>query len=81
VVVIAATGDRLFSLAYTRQVFARIDAPSKSLVVVDSEHHLLFVDDLDVAVPEVLRLLGALAPDRDDGRPLLSSAARATARR
>lgn len=79
VVVIAASGDPLFSLDYTRQVFARIHAPSTSLVVVDSEHHLLFVDDLDVAVPEVLRLLAGVALDRADDRPPLSSADRAAA--
>lgn len=62
VVVIAASGDPLFSLAYTRQVFARIDAPSKQLLVVDSDKHLLFTDALDVAVPAVLRLLGTLPP-------------------
>lgn len=62
VVVICATGDPLFSLAYTRQVFARLDAPSKELVVVDSDQHLLFVEALDVAVPAVLRLLSTLPP-------------------
>ena len=62
VVVIAASGDPLFSLAYTRQVFARIDAPSKQLLVVDSDQHLIFTDALDVAVPAVLRLLRTLPP-------------------
>jgi alpha-beta hydrolase superfamily lysophospholipase len=60
IVVIAATEDPLFSLAYTRQVFARIDAPSKELLVVHSDQHLLFTDALDVAVPAVLELLGSL---------------------
>lgn len=57
VVVIAATGDRLFSLAYTERVFARIEAPSKELLVLPTEHHLVFNEALDVSVPAVLGIL------------------------
>lgn len=60
VVVVAATGDRLFSLAYTEQVFARIQAPSKELLVLPTEHHLVFNEALDVSVPVVLRVLRGL---------------------
>jgi len=60
VVVIAGSADPLFSLAYTRQVFAHIDAPSKKLVVLESDQHLLFTDALDIAVPAVLGLLDTL---------------------
>jgi alpha-beta hydrolase superfamily lysophospholipase len=58
VVVLAASGDRLFSLDYTRQVFDRIDAPTKELVVIDADCHLLFNEALDevlsVLVPRLL---------------------------
>jgi alpha-beta hydrolase superfamily lysophospholipase len=57
VVVVAATGDRLFSLEYTKRVFARIEAPSKELLVLPTEHHLVFNEALDVSVPAVLQVL------------------------
>ncbi|WP_225755612.1 alpha/beta fold hydrolase [Actinotalea sp. Marseille-Q4924] len=50
VVVVATSGDPLFPLAYTRAVFARIEAPSKQLVVVASPEHLLFVHDPEASV-------------------------------
>jgi alpha-beta hydrolase superfamily lysophospholipase len=60
VVVIAATGDPLFSLAYTKQVFARIEAPRKELLVLESDRHLVFNEALEVTVPAVLRRLRLL---------------------
>jgi alpha-beta hydrolase superfamily lysophospholipase len=58
VVVLAASGDPLFSLDYTREVFDRIDAPAKELVVVEADQHLLFNEALDVVLPVLLpRLL------------------------
>jgi alpha-beta hydrolase superfamily lysophospholipase len=42
VLVVAATGDRLFPLAYTRRVFDRIVAPAKELLVFEVDRHLLF---------------------------------------
>lgn len=42
VLVIAARGDPLFSLGYTRRVFDRIVAPAKELLVFDVDRHLLF---------------------------------------
>jgi alpha-beta hydrolase superfamily lysophospholipase len=42
VLVIAATGDPLFSFGYTRRVFDRIVAPVKELLVFDVDRHLLF---------------------------------------
>jgi hypothetical protein len=47
-------GDPLFPLAYTEQVFARIAAPSKELLVVDSDAHLLFNEALDAVLPPLL---------------------------
>jgi alpha-beta hydrolase superfamily lysophospholipase len=69
VVVLAGSADPLFSLAYTKQVFARLAAPKKELVVVESDQHLLFVDDLDVAVPAVLRVLTKATPATAATRP------------
>jgi alpha-beta hydrolase superfamily lysophospholipase len=51
VVVLAGSGDPLFSLDYIRQVFDRIDAPAKELLVVDSDEHLLFNAALDQVLP------------------------------
>jgi alpha-beta hydrolase superfamily lysophospholipase len=42
VLVIAARGDPLFSLGYTRRVFYRIVAPAKELLVFEVDRHLLF---------------------------------------
>ena len=54
VIVVAATGDPLFSLPYTRAVFDRIQAPAKELVVVEAEEHLVFTEALDVVLPVLL---------------------------
>jgi alpha-beta hydrolase superfamily lysophospholipase len=42
VLVIAASGDPLFSFDYTRRVFDRIVAPVKELLVFEVDRHLLF---------------------------------------
>jgi alpha-beta hydrolase superfamily lysophospholipase len=42
VVVIASTGDRLFSYAYCLEVFEKIVAPHKELLVFDEPYHLIF---------------------------------------
>jgi alpha-beta hydrolase superfamily lysophospholipase len=42
VLVVAATGDPLFSLGYVRRVFDRIVAPAKELLVLEVDRHLLF---------------------------------------
>lgn len=72
VVVLAAADDPLFSLDYTRQVFDRIDAPAKDLVVFDSDRHLLFNEALDevlpVLVPRLLGHAGAVAAPAPPGR-------------
>lgn len=51
VVVIAADGDPLFDLDYTHEVFQRIRAPRKELLIVDSDEHLSFSEALDVVLP------------------------------
>jgi alpha-beta hydrolase superfamily lysophospholipase len=61
VTVVAGRGDPLFPLAYTRQVYERIVAPSKELLVVDSDVHLLFNEDLDAVLPPLLNRLTRLS--------------------
>ncbi len=57
-VVLAGSGDPLFSLDYTRQVFDRIEAPGKELVVIEADCHLLFNEALDEVLPVLVpRLL------------------------
>ena len=69
VVVIAADRDPLFDLDYTREVFERIQAPSKELLILDSDEHLIFTEALDVVLPVLIpRLQGTAAaaePDAD----------------
>lgn len=60
--VLAAHGDPLFPLRYTEQVFARIVAPTKELVVIDSDVHLLFNEDIDKALPPLLQRLDLVQP-------------------
>ncbi|ABL80572.1 MULTISPECIES: alpha/beta fold hydrolase [unclassified Nocardioides] len=62
VTVVAGTRDRLFPLAYMRAVYERIEAPAKDLLLVESDQHLLFNEDLDAVLPLLLpRLLAATA--------------------
>lgn len=68
VVVLAASGDPLFSLDYTRQVFDRIEAPAKELVVLEAECHLVFNEALDDVLTVLVPRLLSHAP-ATDGRP------------
>jgi alpha-beta hydrolase superfamily lysophospholipase len=61
VTVIAGRGDPLFPLAYIREVYDRIAAPRKDLLVLDSDVHLLFNEDLATVVPPLLERLKAVA--------------------
>ncbi|MCZ2857481.1 alpha/beta fold hydrolase [Blastococcus sp. VKM Ac-2987] len=64
VTVVAGRGDPLFPLTYTQQVYGRIVAPAKELLVVDSDAHLLFNEDLDVVLAPLLdRLLRQSSAD------------------
>jgi alpha-beta hydrolase superfamily lysophospholipase len=62
VTVIAGRGDPLFPLAYIRQVFDRLVAPHKELLILDSDVHLLFNEDLTIVLPPLLERLRAVAP-------------------
>ncbi|PFG41039.1 alpha-beta hydrolase superfamily lysophospholipase [Georgenia soli] len=57
VVVVAASGDPLFPLPYTREVFDKIDAPAKELLVIDAAEHLIFTEELDLVLPVILAKL------------------------
>lgn len=57
VVVLAAAGERLFRLDHVREVFDRIAAPDKQLVVLETDRHLVFNEALDVTLPVLLPLL------------------------
>jgi hypothetical protein len=68
VTVIAGRGDPLFPLAYIRQVFGRVVAPRKELLVLDSDVHLLLNEDLGTVLPSLLERLRAVVP-ADEGAP------------
>ena len=59
VLVVAGRGDPLFPLAYIRQVYDRIVAPAKELLVVDADVHLLFVEALEQTLPPLVERLRA----------------------
>jgi alpha-beta hydrolase superfamily lysophospholipase len=64
ITVIAGRRDPLFPLAYTREVFDRLVAPDKELLVVDSDVHLLFNEDLDAVLPPLLDRLQGVSSHR-----------------
>ena len=61
VLVIAATGDQLFSFGYTRRVFERIVAPSKQLLVFDVDRHLLFNECVELVLDPLVDRIHELA--------------------
>jgi alpha-beta hydrolase superfamily lysophospholipase len=70
VLVIAARGDPLFSLGYTRRVFDRIVAPAKELLVFDVDRHLLFNECVELVTdPLVDRIRRLVAMPRSAGVP------------
>jgi alpha-beta hydrolase superfamily lysophospholipase len=61
VLVIAARGDPLFSLAYTRRVFDRIVAPTKELLVFEVDRHLLFNECVELVTDPLVDRIRRLA--------------------
>jgi alpha-beta hydrolase superfamily lysophospholipase len=61
VLVIAATGDPLFSFGYTRRVYDRIVAPSKQLLVFDADRHLLFNECVELVLDPLVDRIRTLA--------------------
>jgi alpha-beta hydrolase superfamily lysophospholipase len=78
VLVIAATGELLFSFGYTRRVFDRIVAPAKELLVFEVDRHLLFNECVqlvtDPLVDHIRRLVAVpgTAEVARDGEPTTS---------
>lgn len=69
VLVIAATGDPLFSLGYVRRVFDRIVAPSKELLVFEVDRHLVFNECVELVTDPLvdrIRRLVALPGTADE---------------
>lgn len=74
VTVIAAAGDPLFSLDYTRSVFDRIHAPTKELLLVEANEHLIFNAAIDRVLPALVpRLRTAPETRHTDGNPNATS--------
>ncbi len=67
VVVVAGRGDPLFSLDYSRAVFERIVAPRKQLRIVETDHHLLFNECIDLVLGPVAADIEVLAADEVRG--------------
>jgi pimeloyl-ACP methyl ester carboxylesterase len=70
VLVVAARGDPLFSLGYTRRVFDRIVAPAKELLVFEVDRHLLFNECVELVSGPLLdriRRLVAAPGTADEG--------------
>jgi alpha-beta hydrolase superfamily lysophospholipase len=61
VLVIAARGDPLFSLGYTRRVFDRIVAPTKELLVFNVDRHLLFNECVELVTDPLVDRIRRLA--------------------
>ena len=72
VLVVAATGDPLFGLAYIRRVFDRIVAPSKQLLLFDVDRHLLLNECVELVtgplVDRIRRLVAVPTPERSEPR-------------
>lgn len=67
VVVLATTGDPLFSLDYVRQVVERIAAPSVRLVTLDLGMHLIYLAEPDQTAEAIAQIIAEqLSPDGID---------------
>ena len=69
VVVIASTGDKLFPLDYTEQVYERIVAPSKEMLVFELDHHLIFNEYIQEVLPSLIAKLEEYAFANQDEAP------------
>jgi alpha-beta hydrolase superfamily lysophospholipase len=63
VVVIASTGDKLFPLDYIEQVYERIVAPSKEMLVFELDHHLIFNECVEEVLPSLVTKLEEYAAE------------------
>ena len=65
VVVIASTGDPLFSFDYIKRIYQQIKAPSKELLVFDLNYHLLFNECLEEVLPRLIETLKKYTEKQD----------------
>lgn len=66
VVVVASTGDRLFPFDHVREIYERIVAPDKEMLVFDLDRHLIFNECVEEVLPSVVaKLEGYCARRRD----------------
>lgn len=60
VTVIASKGDTLFPFDYCMNVYERIVAPKKELLVFDEPHHLIFNECIDRITPGIMDTMNGL---------------------
>ncbi len=65
VVVIASTGDKLFSLDYMKRVYDLIKAPEKDMMVFEENHHLIFNECVDQVINPVAEKITACTASSD----------------
>lgn len=63
VVVIVATGDRLFPFDYVERVYGRLVAPHKEMLVFDLDRHLIFNECVEQVFPPLIGRLKEYATD------------------
>ena len=69
VVVIASTGDKLFPFDYTEQVYERILAPSKEMLVFELNHHLILNECVEEVLPSLVAKLKEYASGQAENPP------------
>jgi hypothetical protein len=66
-VVIASTGDKLFSFDYTRRMYERIVAPRMEMFVFAPDRHLIFNECVDEVLPRLVDKLREYSGGRTRG--------------
>ncbi len=61
VVVIASTGDKLFSTGYMQMVYDQIASPDKKMLLLDEPFHLIFNECVDRVIGPIVNELNAYA--------------------
>jgi len=57
VVVIASSGDRLFSFDYCQEVYNIVKAPFKEMLVFDEPHHFILNESVDIVSDPIIKKL------------------------
>jgi hypothetical protein len=57
VVIIASTGDKLFPFDYVQEIYERIVAPDKEMLVFELDRHLVFNECVKEVLPSVAEKL------------------------